>query len=73
MLTDPFQLTRCYAVEALIKALNHQEDPAVQITIIDLLVEMKAKNASEAFRQLARRDNILDIVREKAKVGMKAL
>ena len=62
-----------HAVEGLIKALNHQEDPAVQITIIDLLVEMKAKNASEAFRQLARRDNILDIVREKAKVGMKAL
>ncbi len=62
-----------YAVEALIRALNRQNDPAVQITIIDLLVEMKAKNASDAFRQLARRDNILDIVREKAKVGMKAL
>lgn len=62
-----------YALKALIHGLEAQEDPAVQITIIDLLVGLRAKNATGAFERLVRQDNVLDIVKDKATEGIKAL
>ncbi len=62
-----------YALKALIQGLGGQEDPAVQITIIDLLVGLRAKNAAEAFERLVNQENVLDIVKDKATEGIKAL
>lgn len=64
---------RKLVVDALIKALNTQENPEIQITIIDLLVEANAKRAVDGFQELLKRENLMDVVKSKAAHGIEKL
>jgi hypothetical protein len=52
--------------EALIRSLAIQNDPNVQISLIEALVSIKEKRAVNQFQQLARNNEVLDVVRLKA-------
>ena len=56
--------------EALIQSLGIQTDPNLQITLIEALVAMKEKRAIDQFQQLAANQDVLGIVRLKAKEGV---
>jgi hypothetical protein len=55
---------------ALIKSLPVQTDPLMQIALIDLLVKMKEKKALEPFQKLAKKEDLLPIVKDKAEEGI---
>ncbi|MFD2570798.1 HEAT repeat domain-containing protein [Spirosoma soli] len=59
--------------EALIQSLAIQTDPNVQITLIDMLVSIKEKRAIKQIQQLARNQQVLDVVRLKAEEGLNRL
>ncbi|MCF0073903.1 HEAT repeat domain-containing protein [Dyadobacter sp. CY261] len=59
--------------EALIQSLAIQTDPNIQISLIESLVAIKEKRAVEQFRQLARSQEVLDVVRLKATEGANRL
>lgn len=59
--------------EALIQSLAIQTDPNIQISLIEALVAIKEKRAVDQFQQLARNQEVLDIVRLKATEGMNRL
>jgi hypothetical protein len=59
--------------EALIQSLAIQTDPNIQISLIETLVAIKEKRAVDQFQQLARNQEVLDIVRLKATEGMNRL
>ncbi|SEJ64690.1 HEAT repeat-containing protein [Dyadobacter sp. SG02] len=59
--------------EALIQSLAIQTDPNIQISLIESLVAIKEKRAVEQFQQLARNQEVLDVVRLKATEGMNKL
>ncbi|TDE12925.1 HEAT repeat domain-containing protein [Dyadobacter psychrotolerans] len=56
--------------EALIQSLGIQTDPNLQITLIEALVTLKEKRAVDQFQQIAANQDILDIVRLKAREGL---
>ena len=55
--------------EGLIQSLKIQTDPNIQITLIELLVMMKEKRASETLEQISQDKEIMDVVRLKAQEG----
>lgn len=59
--------------EALIRSLAIQTDPNIQISLIEALVAIKEKRAVDQFQQLARNQEILEVVRLKATEGMNRL
>lgn len=59
--------------EALIRSLAIQTDPNIQISLIETLVAIKEKRAMDQFQQLARNQEVLDVVRLKATEGMNRL
>ncbi|MGG7661886.1 HEAT repeat domain-containing protein [Dyadobacter sp. BHUBP1] len=59
--------------EALIQSLAIQTDPNIQISLIETLVAIKEKRAVDQFQQLARNQEVLDVVRLKATEGMNRL
>jgi hypothetical protein len=59
--------------EALIRSLAIQTDPNIQISLIEALVAIREKRAVEQFQQLARNQEVLDVVRLKATEGMNRL
>ncbi|MBO0934398.1 HEAT repeat domain-containing protein [Fibrella aquatilis] len=59
--------------EALIQSLSIQTDPNVQITLIEMLVSIKEKRAVQEMQRLARRPQVLDVVRQKAQEGISNL
>lgn len=59
--------------EALIRSLAVQTDPNIQISLIEALVAIKEKRAVDQFQQLARDQQVLDVVRLKATEGMNLL
>lgn len=59
--------------EALIQSLAIQTDPNIQISLIETLVAIKEKRAVDQFQQLARNQEVLDVVRLKATEGMTRL
>lgn len=59
--------------EALIQSLAIQTDPNIQISLIEALVAIKEKRAVDQFQQLARDQEVLDVVRLKATEGMNRL
>jgi hypothetical protein len=59
--------------EALIRSLAIQTDPNIQISLIETLVAIKEKRAVDQFQQLARNQEVLDVVRQKATEGMNRL
>lgn len=59
--------------EALIQSLAIQTDPNIQISLIEALVAIKEKRAVDQFQQLARDQEVLDVVRLKATEGVNRL
>ncbi len=59
--------------EALIQSLGIQTDPNLQITLIEALVAIKEKRAYDQIEQLARDQEVMDVVRLKAKEGLDRL
>ena len=59
--------------EALIQSLSIQTDPNVQITLIEVLVAVKEKRAIREIQRLAKRPQLLDVVRQKAQEGINNL
>jgi hypothetical protein len=56
--------------KALIDALSTQEFPAVQIRLIDLLVEMGDQRALDPLQQVATDEGIIQTVRDQAQMGV---
>ncbi|MBA4853864.1 HEAT repeat domain-containing protein [Emticicia sp. BO119] len=55
--------------EGLIQSLKIQTDPTIQITLIELLVMMKEKRASQTMEQISQDRATMDVVRMKAQEG----
>ena len=60
-------------VEALIESLKTQESPEVQIIIIEILTEAKARGAAGEFQNLMKEENTHEVVRQKAAYGIEIL
>lgn len=59
--------------DALIQSLQIQTDPNIQITLIEILVAIKEKRAVVEMKRLAQNQQLLDVVRLKAKEGISRL
>lgn len=59
--------------QGLIQALTRKNSPLVQISLIDLMVEMQERQSIEIFRQLARDEKLNQAVRQRAEWGLKQL
>lgn len=59
--------------KALIASLNHQKDPVVQITLIQLMVEMKEKKAIQSLQKILEADESLPAVKDEAQAGLLTL
>lgn len=55
--------------QALIQSLQIQTDPNIQITLIDALVAIKEKRAVSQMQRLSQNQQVLDVVRLRAKEG----
>lgn len=58
---------------ALVNALSEQGDPQMQIMLIDMLVQMKARGALNEMNKLLVNANTRDIVRDRLKAGIAEL
>jgi hypothetical protein len=58
---------------AFIQALERQTNPLVQITIIDILINLQEKKALEPLKQLTKKENLLPAVKQKAQQGLGVL
>lgn len=58
---------------AFIKCLETQEDPMIQIVIINLLVEMEEVNAIHGLQQLLNKKDLNEEVKNQAELGLKIL
>jgi uncharacterized membrane-anchored protein YhcB (DUF1043 family) len=58
---------------ALIHSLGRQDDPMMQITLINMLVKLKAKGAIPAMQQMLAASGTQKIVRQRLKTGMAQL
>jgi len=58
---------------ALVKALARQEDPMMQITLIDIMVEIKAKSALDEMQKLLMNDQTQEIVKTRLREGIAEL
>jgi hypothetical protein len=56
--------------EAFIQSLKIQTDPNLQITLIDILVDLKEKRAVDEIQRLIQDKNVLKVVRLKAEQGI---
>ncbi|MGC3946222.1 MAG: HEAT repeat domain-containing protein [Chryseolinea sp.] len=56
--------------QALISALPSQKDPVVQIALIRLLVDMKAKGLQKELEQITTDDSVLPAVKDEAHAGL---
>jgi hypothetical protein len=59
--------------DELIKSLSTQLSPHVQISLIDILVELREKSALEIFEQLSNNPNILNAVKKRAREGIELI
>ncbi|MGD8427548.1 MAG: HEAT repeat domain-containing protein, partial [Balneolaceae bacterium] len=59
--------------KALVNSLSEQEDPQMQITLIDMLVQMKAKGALNEMNKLLMNTNTRDVVKQQLKAGIAEL
>lgn len=56
--------------QALISALSTQKDPVVQIALIRLLVDMRAKGLKKELEQITTDDSLLPAVKDEAHAGL---
>ncbi|MTI31440.1 HEAT repeat domain-containing protein [Xanthovirga aplysinae] len=61
------------AREALLYALKQQDDPAIQIAIIDALVKIREKKALPQMQKLLKEKELHEVVRNKVKDGISSL
>ncbi|MBD0255006.1 MAG: HEAT repeat domain-containing protein [Cytophagales bacterium] len=59
--------------QALVGALEREPDAMLQITLIQLLVNMEEKRAARSIERLIRRDSTPEVVRKLARKGLNAL
>jgi hypothetical protein len=59
--------------KALVNSLNEQEDPLMQITLINMLVKLKAKGAINEMNKLLIKSDTRKIVRNRLEAGIAAL
>jgi len=59
--------------KALVNSLTHQEDPQMQLTLIDMLVQLKAKGALNEMNKLLMDSDTRKIVRERLQAGIAEL
>jgi hypothetical protein len=59
--------------QALVNALESEPDAMLQITLIQLLVNMEEKRAARSIERLIRRDSTPEVVRNLARKGLNAL
>lgn len=59
--------------KALVNSLNEQDDPLMQITLINMLVQLKAKGAINEMNKLLIKSDTRMIVRKRLKAGIAAL
>lgn len=59
--------------DAFIKCLETQEDPMIQIVIINLLVEMEEVNAVQGLKKLLNKKELNEDVKKQAELGLKVL
>ncbi len=57
----------------LIRSFEFQTDPVVQITLIDLMVDLEEKRAAKKFQQLIDQEDIEKIVKNQAEIGLQFL
>ncbi len=60
-------------ITALTKALREESSPEVQITLIDVLTNLKAREAVDEFKTLMKKEDLLDVVKNKAAYGVEVL
>ncbi len=60
-------------INALTKALKKEKSPEVQITLIDILTNLKAHQAKDTFKKLLKDKNVMEIVKNKAAYGVEVL
>lgn len=58
---------------ALIASLNRQDEPLMQITLIDMLVELKAKDAVQEMEKMLVDADTRDVVKDQLRAGIAAL
>ncbi|GGG11418.1 HEAT repeat domain-containing protein [Pontibacter amylolyticus] len=56
--------------QALVESLKLQTDPIMQLTLIDMLVSIKGKEAVSELEEMANRKDLLPIVKSKAAEGL---
>jgi hypothetical protein len=59
--------------QGLVSSLKKQDSPMVQISLIDLLVQLHERQAAETLRQLMNDNNQNQIVRQRAQRGLRQL
>lgn len=57
----------------LVKAMEYQNEPIVQITLINILINMGEKDAVKPFRKIVEDESIEEIVRKQAQIGIEVL
>jgi hypothetical protein len=59
--------------QGLVESLSRQESPLIQIALIDLMIEIRERQAVEAFRQLVKENKLNPAVKERAQWGIQQL
>jgi len=57
--------------DVFIDVLDEEEDPALQITLINLLTQMQEARAQEIFEKILKNQNTIPVVKEQAQEGLK--
>ncbi|MBU8892248.1 MAG: HEAT repeat domain-containing protein [Bacteroidales bacterium] len=57
--------------DAFIEVLEKEEDPALQITLINLLTQMQESRAKKIFQEILNNDNTIPVVKEQVQEGLK--
>jgi len=60
-------------IKALTTALKTEKSPEVQITLIDILTHLKAREAKDEFKNLLKDKDVMEVVKNKAAHGMEVL
>lgn len=60
-------------LDALTEALRMEKSPEVQITLIDILTNLKAYKAKDEFKKLLKKKDVMEVVKTKAAYGMEVL
>ena len=57
----------------LVRSMEYQHDPIVQITLINMLIGMKEKSAIKSFKKVAEDEKTEQLVRDQALIGIEVL